>query len=428
MYGTVEAVGGALAWLSEAVLREVSGGAAANDRSGRNRRGTTIFFPTATPEQQAAVLAFLPPLHKAWMVLRSLSGCKRNLPMVYEALYKPGDGSGWRAAVDAVLLLGVELEGLAAIGAREEAQLQQDMLLHAMESFADLSATRKDLGERGLAEAEAVAAASSSEGEKKGEGDAPDTTAADGGGNDGVSAVIPTEAALNVVELLAAGTVSSIAVSTIVRLHTSLGEVTEKNKNNNTSSGATRVYDGAEFDLLARCIVVLANLAGHDVAVASANTLTALHALLQDTADMLAAMETKYRAAPPQELFTAAAAPQDQVVLLQQCALAGQVYAVLWGILRTAEGTRAARELRVCETVARLQEVVEAMYTRAFADRVDAGAVGGETAQEPQQPQEDAPGATRTDAEEMLRRLMPLGQRVLECLQRDAAAPVASKT
>ncbi|RNF24927.1 uncharacterized protein Tco025E_02403 [Trypanosoma conorhini] len=417
-YGTVEAVGAALAWLSESAIREVRGSAAlrgVRDGSIGGRRGGTVFFPTATPSQQAAVLMFLPSLHKAWMTLKSISGCSRNLPMVYEALHMPGDGGGLRAAIDAVLLFGVELEGLAAVGAAEEATLQQNLLLHAMETFADLSATRKDLGNRAVAEAAALSEAA--EGVYSLRGGAVE---GEGGDAEGISAVFPTEAALSVSEILAEGVVSNIAVSTVVRLHTAEAEAAEF-REGGSQTAAVHVYDGAVFDLLAKSLLTLANLAGHDIAVASLNTLAPLHAMLQDATDCLAAIRAAHRASPSQLL--ASASQQELMAVVQQCALAGQVYAALWGVLRTPDGARAASDLRLRDAVRGLQTVLEAVCADAFPDGRRAAAEGGGAAatQEGSAAQQSsAPAAaaapTISAAAETLQALIPLGQRVLQCL------------
>lgn len=403
-YGTVEAVGRALAWLSKWAVHEIrcADDTGAKDING-SRRGGVLSFLTATPSQQAAVLAFLPPLQKAWMALRSLSSCSKNLPVVYEALHTLADVNGLRGAVDAVLLFGVELEGLSAVGAVEEAELQQNTLLHAMEAFVDLTATRKDLGERVLAESAAAASAAA-------EGDVRCDAA------ESVSAVIPTEAALSVWDTLAAGDVCSIAVSTIVRLHAAHKEAMGRD-------GGAHAYDGAVFDLLAKCVLTLANLAGHDVAVSSTNTLAALYVMLQDARDILSALKKKYCTSSSGS-FLASASHDELVTLVQQCALAGQMYAALWSILRTPEGAHAAKELNVPGAVRELQSVLEAICSDVFPDAAAAASDGVA-------PQSSPPAAAQTTeaiaaAEETMRRLIPLGRRVLQCVE--LVAPAAGGT
>ncbi|ESL08453.1 hypothetical protein TRSC58_03844 [Trypanosoma rangeli SC58] len=425
-YGTVEAVGAALAWLSASAKREICDSAATwgmRDGSIGGRCGGTLFFPTAAPPLQAAVLAFLPPLHKAWMTLRSISGCSRNLPMVYEALYMPGDGGGLRAAIDAVLLFGVELEGLSAMGATEEATLQQDMLFHALETFAHLSATRKDLGDRAVAEAAALSEATVGPNSRSGE------AGEEGGEVEGISAVFPTEAALGVSEILAEGMVSNIAVSTLVRLHTA------EYRQGNRQKSAAHVYDGAVFDVLAKSLLTLANLAGQDVAVASMNTVAPLHAILQDATNCLSAIRAAHRAFSSH--FLAGASQQELMAVVQQCALTGQVYAALWGILSTPDGVRAAGELKLCDTVRGLQTMLEALYADAFPDggRAVAGVSSTEAPREASAAQEtslDGAAARTTPttaaAIEILQKLVPFGEKVLQCLRLTSAEASPTQT
>ncbi|RNF00018.1 hypothetical protein TraAM80_07845 [Trypanosoma rangeli] len=422
-YGTVEAVGAALVWLSASAKREICGSDAKwgmRDGSIGGRCGGTLFFPTAAPPHQAAVLAFLPPLHKAWMTLRSIIGCSRNLPMVYEALHMPGDGGGLRDAIDAVLLFGVELEGLSAMGATEEATLQQDMLLYALETFADLSATRKDLGDRAVAEAAALSEATTEPNSQSGE---------EGGEVEGISAVFPTEAALGVSEILAEGVVSNIAVSTLVRLHTA-----EYRQGSGRKSTA-HVYDGAVFDVLAKSLLTLANLAGQDIAVASMNTVAPLHAILQESTNCLSAIRAVHRASSSQ--FLSSASQQELMAVVQQCALTGQVYAVLWGILSTPDGVRAAGELKLRDAVSGLQTILETLYADAFPDdgRAVAGISSTEAPREATAAQQTslAGAAARTTptiaaAIEILQKLIPFGEKVLQCLRLTSAEASPTQT
>ncbi|KAF8296632.1 hypothetical protein TcYC6_0086120 [Trypanosoma cruzi] len=424
-YGTVEAAGWALFCLSESAIRDIRGFEGTEGMTGGGsgvRRGATLFFPAATALQQSAVLAFLPPLHKAWMILRCLSGCSRNMPMVYEALHMPGHGGGLRTMIDAVLLFGVELEGLSAVGATEEATLQQNMLLHAMEAFVDLSATRKDLGHRALAEAASLSDAVEGS-HSRGGNEMP----GDGGEMEGISAVIPTEAALHVSDTLAAGVVSNIAVSTLVRLHTAQKEEAAAIEYNQGGGKKAKihVYNGAVFDLLAKCTLTLANLAGHDIAVASLNTMAVLQVMLQEVTDFLSAIRAEHRASPG-ELFTSAS-QQELMALVQQCALTGQMYAALWGILRTSDGARAVRELQLHRTVREIQTVLEAMYTDAFPDFENSageaskrvGTQEGCTATQRSAAVTATKKTTPTSAAavETMRQLIPLGQKVLQCLR-----------
>ncbi|EAN76335.1 hypothetical protein, conserved [Trypanosoma brucei brucei TREU927] len=435
-YMTVKAVVYYLFWLSRLILlgtrpdkidlcndnrygeernRESHDSSAICDTSAE-QSGGCLHFPTASRSQRSAVLSYLPPLQKAWMSLKNLTTCGSNLPMVYEVLHQisKSDASAAnggkdcvRSIVEVVRLVGISLTGLGAAGLLEEKQLQQDLLANAVTAFAALTSTRKDLSERELANAAAITDVhcdmrTGSDVDRKG---------------DGVSAVIPTEAAMRVIEMLSTGAVSGIALSAIHQIH-----VSHKRKMEREGTDVL-LYDREDFELLIRSVQLLSNLSEEDTAVSSPNTLAVLHALLIDSASALAGMERKHR--EDISSFFVSQTSVEHMLLFQQCGIIAQVYAVLWGVLRTKEGARSTVELRMYECVERLQTLLESMGRASATVGNVSASVGDQRADCDKARGCGEPGVlgavktskSRAAVAETIERLIPLGKKVVHSLE-----------
>ncbi|KAH8618656.1 hypothetical protein ERJ75_000247900 [Trypanosoma vivax] len=437
----------------------------------------TFCFQSATHYQQTAVQTLLPPLHKAWTSLRYLSKCSGNLPMLYEALsecsrttFGGGDVSrvsvdepigmacGLQTILEAVLLLGAEMRGLADAGNDAEAQLQEDMLLHAVGTLVELISVRKDLDQRQLAQVAAVTTSSArkSDGESTPhDGDKLVHNSAPEGGHVELSAVIPTEAALGVMEMLSSGLTTRIALTTLMRIRAKNVERAGQPSVDVSSNDQTllkekvcavtqwsdnRLYDTSDFELVSYCIQALVNLGEQDIAVASPNTLAVLDTLLADATLLLGAI-VKGRCASLESAESSKVCENprllpafkhvslsDGTVMFQQAALAAQIYAVLWGVLRRSEGVHAIRQLKLWDRVKGLQKILDSMCVAAedgaqAPARETASAISSTPPLHGVVHEAGKTSGTSSNvffasaAEETICRLLPLGRRVLHSLE-----------
>lgn len=392
-YVAVDAVVRALLFVSALLVRDGRNDGAYG-ASLPSRRYGTVSFPNASPTQQTAVVVLLPLLHKAWMALQAVSSCSTNLPMVFDVVYEAANvnqesmmvandlvagGSeevlevtaqterqyvaALSSLVDGALFLTTELEGLEAVGADELARLQRDVRLNVMDAMQSMTASRKDMARRG-ASADAKSDGAATHTEQSAEAEEGDEVG-----------VYPTAAAMGVTDVLASGTVGSMALACAVRLHT---EHQELNQRAGKAGGAATAapYSTQDFTLLSKSLLVLANVAeaGDEVAT-SANSVAALQAVLVDAVEEVVALPRAYRSAlaelfkPTEEAAAREAASaiheDDRLAFLQQAALVGQVYSVLWSTLRTAQGVTTVSQLRVLETATAVQTSLRVSYLPA---------------------------------------------------------------
>nr|CCD16082.1 unnamed protein product [Trypanosoma congolense IL3000] len=436
-YGTVKVVVRSLSWLSQVALRELqlnraeaTGVVAEDDRcqllrsydvgcdKNTLRQDGHVSFSSISSSQQSVILTFLPLLQKAWMSLKSITSCGNNLPMVYDVLHEllcrsstPNSRGavGKLAVIEVVKLLCINVKGLAVAGFHKEEQLQQDVIASVMGSFADLTATRKDLGAHALAQAAVMDDVH--HGVPKG----ADTAAE----NDRVSAVHPTEAALSVIEVLSSGLVSGMALSVVVQIST---DHAEKIRLEDSDNEETQVYDADTFELLIRCIQLLANLAEEDIAVSSLNTLAVLHTVLMNSTSILSDVQRLPRE-KLSSLFACVTTP-EQMVLFHQCGIVAQVYAAVWGVLRTKEGVRVVAELGLYKCVMHIQEILESLCRICgppsdMGDAHDTGCVrsSGPQKKSTYESVVNASAGGNSHVEGVIRRLVPLGHKVLQSLE-----------
>lgn len=408
-YTAVDAVVRALLYVSALLVRDGRNDGAYGASLPARRYGT-LLFPTASATQQTAIVVLLPLLHKAWMSLQEVSSCPTNLPMVFDVIYEAANANQesmilenesaaggseevlevtaqterqYVAAlsnlVEAALFLTTEVEGLDAIGADELARLQRDVRLNVMDTMQSMTASRKDVARRSATAAEQLHGSS-------------DACTHDGE-DDAVEAagVYPTAAAMSVTDVLASGTVSNMALACAVRLLTEHQEQASKARTSRRGAAVAAPYSTHNFTLLSKSLVVLANVAevGDEVAT-SANAVAALQAILVDAVEEVLALPQAYKA-DLAELFkptendehTAAASArassssssssppgaiheEDRLAFLQQAALVGQVYAVLWSTLRTAQGVTTVSQLRVLQTAKAVQTSLRESYLPAI--------------------------------------------------------------
>lgn len=459
-YGAVDAVVRALLFTSALLVRDGrNDGAYAASLPSRRYGG--VHFASASATQQTAVVVLLPLLHKAWMALQAVCGCATNLPMLFDVVYEAananqesmvvaspeeagGDGSGGSeevlvmtaqterryvaalsSLVDGALFLTTELEGLGAIGAEELVRLQRDLQLYVMDVMQSMTSSRKDIARK-----EAAAGAEGSEGEPA------DAEA---------SAVYPTTAAMSVTDVLTCGSVANMALACAVRLH---AEHEGSSGGGAVGAGGRRPampapYPAHDFTLLSKSLVVLANVAevGDEVAT-SANAVAALQAVLKDAAEAVTALPTAYGKALA-ELFrpteankadaagsaaeAAAIDSQDRLSFLQQAALVGQVYAVLWSTLRTAQGVTTVSQLSVLQSAKEVQAALRDSYVPALeAAMQQYGAAAGEAATTTSA-QSPPPAWVANTAEETVTRLLKLSNELIGNLEKLSSAAAAGR-
>ncbi|KAI5685582.1 hypothetical protein MNV84_04787 [Leishmania braziliensis] len=409
-YASVDAVVRSLLFVSALMVRD-----GRNDgvygASLSSRRYGTVRFSSASEAQQTAVVVLLPLLHKAWMALQSVCSCPTNLPMVFDIIYEAANANqesmvvtnevdscaeevlqvtkqterqyvaALSCLIDAALFVTTELEGLEVIGADELAHLQDDVRLYVMSVMEAMTASRKDLAGRDAVAASASAGGAVGDAEVEQQGGTAAVT----------SGIYPTAAAVSVTGVLAAGTVSNMALACAVRLHIEYQERRgriEREEHQDTNSmhsqgrrGVPVPYTAHDLTLLSKSLVVLANVAeiGDEVAT-SANAVAALQAILQDAAEGVMSLPLAYRAELA-ELFRptenaegnteardgSGIHPEDRLSFLQQAALVGQVYAVLWSTLRTAHGVSTVLQMSVMQTAKEVQTSLREAYLPALA-------------------------------------------------------------
>ncbi|KPI84517.1 hypothetical protein ABL78_6427 [Leptomonas seymouri] len=404
-YIAVDAVVRALLFVSALLVRDGRNDGAYSASLPARRYGT-VLFPSSSATQQTAVVVLLPLLHKAWMALQEVSSCSTNLPMVFDVIYEAANANqesmvveragvtggseevlemtaqterqyiaALSTMIDAALFLTTELEGLDAIGADELVRLQKDVRLSVMDTMQSMTASRRDSARMNSTEGDPTSAVRIS----GNDGGVEEHHQGDGSAADAPE-VYPTAAAVGVTDVLASGTLSNMALACAVRLHT---EHQEHGRCGGKATGAavTEPYGTYDFTLLSRSLVVLANVAdiGDEVAT-SANSVAALQAILIDAAEDVVALPRAYKASLA-ELFkptearenTSSSSTQcdviheeDRLTFLQQAALVGQVYAVLWSTLRTAQGVSTVSQLRVLQTAREVQTSLRDSYLPAL--------------------------------------------------------------
>ncbi|KAG5499653.1 hypothetical protein JIQ42_05128 [Leishmania sp. Namibia] len=405
-YVAVDAIVRSLLFVSELMVRDGRNDGAYG-ASLSSRRYGAVHFASASQTQQTAVVVLLPLLHKAWMALQLMCSCPANLPMVFDAIYEAAnanqesmvlasdaDGSAeevlqvtgqterqYVAAlsclVDAALFLTTELEGLGAIGADKLAHLQDDVRLYVMDVMRTMTASRKDLARKdgSTASADAPSADGDAEGEQQ------CSATAD------MSGVYPTAAAMSVTDVLAAGTVSNMALACAVRVHIEHQERRSGSDHDSRSTHskgrrcALAPYSAHDLTLLSKSLAVLANVAEiGDETATSANAVAALQAILQDAAEGVMSLPLAYEAEMV-ELFrptenaesnagvreSSCIHSEDRLSFLQQAAIVAQVYAVLWCTLRTAQGVTTVSQMSVMQTAERVHLSLRESYLPALA-------------------------------------------------------------
>ncbi|KAG5476786.1 hypothetical protein CUR178_03971 [Leishmania enriettii] len=405
-YVAVDAIVRSLLFVSQLMVRDGRNDGAYG-ASLSSRRYGAVHFASASQTQQTAVVVLLPLLHKAWMALQLMCSSPANLPIVFDAIYEAAnanqesmvltsgaDGSAeevlqvtgqterqYVAAlsclVDAALFLTTELEGLGAIGADKLAHLQDDVRLYVMDVMQAMTASRKDLARKDgrTASADAPSADMDAEGEQQ-----CSATAA-------TSGVYPTTAATNVTDVLAAGTVSNMALACAVRVHI---EHQERRSGSDPDSRSTHSkgrrcalapYSAHHLTLLSKSLAVLANVAEiGDETATSANAVAALQAILQDAAEGVMSLPQAYEAElvelfrPTENAENNAGVregscihTEDRLSFLQQAAIVGQTYAVLWCTLRTAQGVTTVSQMSVMQTAEKVQLSLRESYLPALA-------------------------------------------------------------
>ncbi|KAG5501985.1 hypothetical protein JKF63_04256 [Porcisia hertigi] len=460
-YVAVDAVVRSLLLVSALMVRDGrNDGAQAASLS--SRRYGTVHFANATEVQQTAVVVLLPLLHKGWMALQSVCSCATNLPMVFDVIYEAAnanqesmvvsnevDGSteevlqvtrrterqyvaALSSLIDAALFVTTELEGLEAIGADNLAHLQGDVQLYVMGAMQAMTASRKDLARKGATTAapvKAVCAGEDVEEEHQG------NTAGD------VTGVYPTEAALNVTDVLTEGAVSNIALACAIRLHTGHQERCSRNQQHNNcgvhSAHSTRLrsvpppYTAADFTLLSKSLVVLANLAeAGDETATSANAVAALQVILQDAVEGVVSLPPKYEAELA-ELFqptekrednaetrdSSVILSEDRLSFLQQGALVGQVYAVLWSTLRTAHGVTSVSQMSVMQSAKEVQASLRMSYLPALDVAKQRFGASPATATGDQGTKSDTSRWVANTAEETVTRLLKLSDELVGTME-----------
>jgi hypothetical protein len=448
-YVAVDAVVRALLFVSALLVRDGRNDGAYG-ASLPSRRYGTVLFPNASTTQQTAVVVLLPLLHKAWMALQAVSSCPTNLPMVFDVIYEAANANqesmvveneslvggseevlevtaqterqyiaALSSLIEAALFLTTELEGLEAIGAEELVRLQSDVRLNVMDTMQSMTASRKDLSRRGSAE-------NGHDGQGEQHSDAADE-----------SGVYPTAAAVSVTDVLASGSVSSMALACAVRLHAEHQEQQQELRESRSSARTAAPYSAHDFTLLSRSLVVLANVAevGDEVAT-SANAVAALQAIMVDAVEVVVALPRAYKADlaelfKPTEASDGASSAasyssprsssvmhdEDRLAFLQQAALIGQVYAVLWRTLRTAQGVSTVSQLRVLQTAKEVQAALRASYLPAVAA---ARALYGTNASSPTNDETAAreSGWVPNTAEETVMRLLKLSDELIDNLSK----------
>ncbi|CAM68920.1 conserved hypothetical protein [Leishmania infantum JPCM5] len=456
----------------DAVVRSLLAASALMVRDGRNngaydasllsRRCGTVHFSSASETQQTAVAVLLPLLHKGWMALQSLCSFPANLPMVFDVIYEAANANQESMAmanetdggteevlqvtgqterqyvaalsclVDAALFLTTELEGLEAVGTDKLACLQNDIRLYVMDVMQAMTASRKDLTSKDTAAASASAGGAGEDAEEE----ARDSATAD------TSPVYPTAAAMSVTDVLTAGTVSNMALACAVRLHIEHQERRSRSEHQDRHStcsahsqcrrGVPTPYAARDLTLLSKSLAVLANAAEiGDEAATSANAVAALQAILQDAAEGVMSLPPAY-GAELAELFrptenaednaevrgVSGIHPEDRLSFLQQAALVGQVYAVLWSTLRTAQGVATVSQMSVMQTAKGVQTSLRESYLPALAaarERFGArpAADAGDEAAKPA-----TVSWVANTAEETVTRLLKLSDELISNMQR----------
>ncbi|KPA74174.1 putative mitochondrial hypothetical protein [Leptomonas pyrrhocoris] len=467
-YVAVDAVVRALLFTSALLVRDGRNDGAYGASLPARRYGTVV-FPAASVTQQTAVVVLLPLLHKAWMALQEVSSCPTNLPMVFDVVYEAANANqesmvvesesvtggseevlevtaqterqyvaALSSMIDAALFVTTELEGLDAIGAEELVRLQKDVQLNVMDTMQSMTASRKDLARKNARECNSATTGVSNssigvEEDHPGDSDA----AADASG------VYPTAAAMGVTDVLASGTVSNMALACAVRLHTEHRE--HRRGGGGAEIGAAAVaapYNTHDFTLLSRSLVVLANVAEvGDEAATSANAVAALQTILVDAVEDVVALPRTYKsdladlfkptddgehASPSSSCAQRGAIREaDRLIFLQQAALVGQVYAVLWSTLRTAQGVATVSQLRVLQTAKEVQMSLRESYLPAVeAAKMRHGASSSSSPLTDERTSEEAAAAGKKEAwvpntvEETVVRLLKLSDELIDNLSR----------
>eukprot|EP00796_Vickermania_ingenoplastis_P003957 gene3957-2820_t len=322
------------------------------------REGRNGGVPSA-PRQISAVITLLPLLHKSWMAMKLISRYPANVPLVFEAfLAKEAEGApgaatraglGLETTIEACLFLLTELEGLDDLELSSSLtssilQVHRELCDSILESLAIWMAPTA------LPQNSKQKNASSVEKEEAG----------------------PRQGYDQLTDVLCSGTVSTMALSTAVRVHA------EQQDKRGVVKGRGRSvvpYDAEAHSLLTKALQVLQHAAQRvrvvDEVVVSANTLAALQVMLRSGVEVLGdlAVAAGGDAAASKEAVWAGAddlaalflrPPQDtandvnsdvvarreaqSLLFLQEAAVLGQICAILHAVLGHEAGARVVLE------------------------------------------------------------------------------------
>lgn len=249
----------------------------------KTRTGLQFRLQDASPDQANAIITLLPLLHKCWMALRLLCRHPENVPLVGTALEacvqhegkEQGEPDGHvtvqlsvNALLDSTTFLLTELEGLNSVKPFQDSLpiVHEELCEAAMDVFSLLSR-------------------STEEGE-----------AAVGSRRGGVEGAVSESASGKslVYDVMRSGTISSVALSTVVRVHAELTATVAALSPSSweTSSGAGAGYPPRAHSLLMHGLITLHQLiAGtsnvHDEVVVSNNMVAATSVMLRSGLEVL---------------------------------------------------------------------------------------------------------------------------------------------
>lgn len=273
--------------------------------------------------QAAAAEAAAPVLHKAWEFLRTAASYPPNHPLIFDELVAAGFAAGETARrQSAVWTAPMHVCTYRAIVADATKEVEEGVAARLHISFVDfvtdISATRKDV--KTVDNADAAA---------------PQET----------SAVIPTEAALAVVDVLSDGTLSAYSLgllSACARFWDSISSSSAL-----SSSVLEEQQRRLHTDVAQRHIALLGNLVEVDAVVASENTFAIVDSFLRSYIVLLAAPEAHNE--------------RRSVDLLPVVA---RSFSLIWNALNVAQGRSAMKVTGISEAV---RSIVDSAKTRSAA-------------------------------------------------------------
>lgn len=344
------------------------GGIVTSSRHG-NRDIHPVQLMKCSSQQVSAVATLLPLLHKAWMALRLFCRHPPNVPLVVEALLEAAGTAETQlpTLMAASLFAVVELEGLGEFKPLQSlCQVQEELTAATLEVLAVLARPPA------VDEAATVSAAS-------------------------VSNIVS--------EVLRTGTASSIALSTLVRVHA--GQRSREDSNHD-QKGIVWSYDATALQLIVKSLELLRFLSegepgAADEVVTSANTLAALDVVLSSGIETLkdiaaagplgmlfkpAAAEDMKDEAQKEEGKSDSVASAQSHTFLQESAILGQVCAIYFSLLRQPPAAQAILENHLAggdnsstgllPLVAELREVLKEYSESAAAAQSSESTAAGE--------------------------------------------------